>query len=301
MEAVKTFSDIGKRLIAERKDVLNLGVVWPSSKKYIEAITEAADMGLIKPILIGNESEIMALLKKSADYSVINANSPAEAAQIAFQQTAEGQLDVLLKADIAIREFVEYMYTDDGIMSKGDFASHICVARTPKYHKLMFITDPSVNAAPDTNTKIKILTNAASLVRKFGHAKPKAAMLAAVEAIYPAIPVTMEEAAVAKMSERGQIKDMVIDGPLSFDVAISKMVAHSKGITNSEVAGETDIFMLPTMEVANGLYKAMVQYVKADAGGIIYGAKVPIAVGSAVDSSKNILNSILLAVFAVKS
>ena len=105
------------------------------------------------------------------------------------------------------------------------------------------------------------------------------------------------EAAIAKMSDRGQIKDVAIDGPLSFDVAISAEVAHSKGIINSPVAGETDIFVGPSTATANGVYKAMVMYAKAQSAGIIFGGRVPVAAPLAVDSIENIVNSIVLSVF----
>ncbi len=134
-----------------------------------------------------------------------------------------------------------------------------------------------------------------------GIPRAKVALLAAVEAIYPAVPVTMEEAAIAKMGERGQIKDVIIDGPLSFDCAINAEVAHQKGIKNSQVAGDADIFVAPTIETADGVYKAMVMYAGALAGGIIIGGCVPIGTMYEIDSADNIMNSIVLSVLAASA
>jgi phosphotransacetylase len=139
--------------------------------------------------------------------------------------------------------------------------------------------------------------NAARLVGLLGVKQPKAALLAAVEAIYPAIPVTMEEAAIAKMSDRGQIKGCFIDGPLSFDVAISTEVAHSKGIVDSRVAGDTDIFVGPSMETAHGMYKAMVLYAGVEMAGVIFGGVVPVATSFIVDPIESIINSIVLGAY----
>ena len=161
----------------------------------------------------------------------------------------------------------------------------------------MFVSDGAVNNNPDAAKKIQIVQNAASVAKQFGVETPKAALLAAVEAIYPAVPVTMEEAAIAKMSDRGQIKGVDIDGPLSFDVAIKTEVARSKGITNSKVAGETDIFVGPSMETANGIYKAMVLYAKAESASVIVGGKAPVASPFAVDSVESAANSLLVAAF----
>ncbi len=310
METIKSYADLTRQVKSAKKGLLKLGVVWPTDRKYIDAVVEAVDMGLVRPIFFGPKAKVDALIANASEdsfgsdlndvgFEVMDCTTAAEAASKAFELARSGGCDILLKGDIASRDFVSYIYNDNGLASKKDTIVHIGVMQTPRYKKLMFVTDGAVNAAPNAAKKLNILGTAGSYVSKFGIDQPRAALLAAVEAIYPAIPVTMEEAAIAKMSDRGQIKGVVVDGPLSFDVAISTEVAHSKGITNSPVAGEADIFMPPNLETANGLYKAMVQFVKADAGAIFWGAKVPIATASAVDSSKNVLNSILLAAFGV--
>jgi phosphotransacetylase len=310
METIKSYTDLVKYIKTNKKRVLNLGVIWPTDRKYIDAVVEAVEMGLVRPFFFGPEKQMSALITDASEdsfgsdlndvgFEIVDSATPAEASYKAFKMAKDHACDILLKGDIATRDFVGFIYSENGLASKKDTVVHIGVTQTPRYHKLMFITDAAVNAAPDAAAKLNILDKTASFVSEFGYAKPKAALLAAVEAIYPAIAVTMEEAAIAKMSDRGQIKNVVIDGPLSFDVAINADIAKSKGIINSPVAGDVDIFMPPNMETANGLYKAMVQFVKAESGSIFWGTSVPIATSSTVDSSKNVLNSILLAVHGV--
>ena len=301
---IKSFDELAaetKEKIAGH-DIPKMGIIYPRGGKCVEAAVQAADSGFIQPVLFGPENEI----KKNAaaknldisSFEIKNISSPDEAARKAIEAARNGEVRFLLKGSIATRDLVEILLQpESGFTSKGKIISHIGLVDSPKYHKLMFITDAVVNAESGANVKIGIARNAAALARKLGVESPKAALLAAVEAIYPAVPVTMEEAAIAKMSDRGQIKDVIIDGPLSFDVAINADVARSKGITTSKVAGDADIFVGPSMETANGVYKAMVMYAGVEAAGMIYGGEVPVASTFIVDPVANTVNSIILGAF----
>jgi phosphotransacetylase len=230
-------------------------------------------------------------------YEIINVDKVEQVYDKLSELMADNRFDLLVKGDIGTRDFVDSFFGSGiGKLSDKSIVTHIELLQTERYHKLMFVTDGGVNANPDAGTLIQIVQNAARVCNKMGIEQPRAALLAAVEAIYPAIPITMTEAAIAKMSDRGQIKGVLIDGPLSFDVAFSAEVARSKGITNSRVAGETDIFAMSTIETAHGVNRAMVMYAGAEAAGILYGGRLPVAAGMTVDPAQNIFNSIILAV-----
>ena len=301
---IKSFEELAAAARAKvaGRDIPKVGIMYPRSGKCIEAAVQAADYGIVQPVLYGPESEI----KKSADeknldisrFEIIDISSPQDAIQKALEAANNKEVQFLLKGGMATRDLVEILLQPESkFVEKGKILSHIGLVDSPKYYKLMFITDAAINAQSDANVKIGITRNAAELARKLGVEAPKAALLAAVEAIYPAVPVTMEEAAIAKMSDRGQIKDVIIDGPLSLDVAINADIARSKGITNSRVAGDTDIFVGPSMETANGIYKSMVMYAGSDAAGIIYGGPVPIASTFMAEPVANTVNSIILGVY----
>ncbi len=286
--------------------VPRLGIIFPGSGKCIEAVNQAKKDGFAVPTMLGPESEIKKIIAGADldidDYEYIDTNDLATAVKTGVEMVKEGKLDFLLKGSIGTRELVDILIKPEtGFAGKKDIISHVGVLRTDKYPKFMFVTDCAVNAVSDAGVKIAVTQNAAGLARMMGNESPKAALLAAVEAIYPQIPVTMEEAAIAKMSDRGQIKGSDIDGPLSFDVAINTEVAHSKGITNSKVAGDTDLFVCPSVETANGLYKAMVLYVKAESAGIILGGAAPVVTTFVCDSAESVLNSITLGAYVVKS
>ncbi len=296
---IKSFAALEEALLAKgrRPKAIKTAVLNPTEPKYIEAIRKAAEKRIIEPVLIGSKEAInKAFAETSSEpskFEIINTDSP--------EQTLRAALNCkpgcIVKGNIPARKFAltlldpVYKFSGNGIMT------HIGVVKAKGYKRLMLITDGAVHAVADASKRIQIIQNAADLAGRLGIENPKAAMLAAVEAIYPAVPVTMEEAAIAKMSDRGQIKGVEIDGPLSFDCAISRKVAKAKGLANSKVAGQVDIFAMPSMETANGTYKAMVMYTGAEGAGILHGGILPAACPYTSDSETNIYNSILLAAF----
>jgi phosphate butyryltransferase len=162
------------------------------------------------------------------------------------------------------------------------------------YPKLLLMSDGGVTVAPDINKKVSIIQNAVEVAGLLGVESPKVALLAAVEVIYTAMPVTMEAAVIAKMADKGQIKNCRIDGPLSMDVALIPEVARHKGVA-SEVAGDADILIAPNIETGSGIYKAMSIFAGAKTAGLIIGGRIPIALSSRCDNEENIFHSLALA------
>ncbi|PKK82171.1 MAG: phosphate acetyltransferase [candidate division Zixibacteria bacterium HGW-Zixibacteria-1] len=301
---ITSFAELAEKTRAKIADkgIPSMGVIFPRGGKCLEAIVQAVGGGYVKPVLFGPKAEIeKAALMQNVDVGGLDIFDTATingALVKTIEAVSAGDIQFILKGSISSRDFVDMLLLPEtGFVKKGQVLSHVGVIQAPKYRKLMFVTDAAVNSVSNADIKIAITRNAAVLAKKLGIQMPKAALLAAVESIYPAVPVTMEEAAIAKMSDRGQISDVIIDGPLSFDVAIDAEVAKSKGITNSRVAGDTDIFVNPSLETANGLYKAMVMYANGEAAGIIMGGPVPIASTFTVDPVKNIINSIILGAY----
>jgi phosphate acetyltransferase len=176
----------------------------------------------------------------------------------------------------------------------GRRMSHVFRFEVPSYHKPLLVTDAAINIAPDLQTKADIIQNAVDLAIKLGVKQPKVALLAAVETVTSKLGSTLDAAALCKMSDRGQIKGALLDGPLAFDNAISEMAAQIKGI-KSEVAGDADILVAPDLEAANMLAKQL-EYLAGAAGcGVVLGARVPIALTSRADTAASRAASALLA------
>ncbi len=156
-----------------------------------------------------------------------------------------------------------------------------------------------MNIAPNLKDKIAIVNNSVAFLLRLGYIKPKVAVLGAVEMVNENMEATLDAALLSKMNQRDQIRDCIIDGPLAFDNAVSLESAKFKGI-KSEVAGDTDLLLMPDIEVGNVLYKSLVFFAKAKVASIILGAQVPIVLTSRSDSEQAKYDSILLAAAASK-
>jgi phosphate butyryltransferase len=177
----------------------------------------------------------------------------------------------------------------------GHVLSHVAAFEIPDYNRLIFVTDAAMNIAPDLNQKVQIVKNAVNVARSLGIECPKVAPLAAVEVVNPDMQATLDAAVLTQMNARGQIQNCQIDGPLALDNAVSAFAAEHKGIV-SEVAGQADILLVPTIEVGNVLYKSLIYFAKAKVGAVIAGAKAPIVLTSRADSAESKLYSLAVAV-----
>ena len=281
----------------------------PDVHSFEQIVARAKEKSATKParaVLVDtSDAEMVSAFEKAAGEKLIEPVSIAETkdankvATVALQMAAGGEVDLIVKGGFPHIEFLRQMLDRTvPFVGRGKLVSHIGVIDTKKYGKLLFITDAGLTVQPDLKQKLVLIQNAAGFAAKIGVEMPRVALLAAVEVIYPQMPVTTDAAILAKMSERKQIKGCLVDGPLSFDVAIDMAAAHSKGITSSEVAGQADILVASTIETAHGIYTAMSLYGKAEIGGVVVGGKVPVALASRSDSASNKYRSIALAILA---
>jgi phosphate acetyltransferase len=187
----------------------------------------------------------------------------------------------------------EVVKRDTGLRS-GRRVSHVFVMDVPTYHKPLAITDAVVNIAPTLDDKRDIVQNAVDLMRGLGVERPKVAILSAIETVTSKIPSTIDAAALCKMAERGQIEGAILDGPLAFDNAISAEAARIKGIA-SPVAGDPDVLVVPDLEAGNMLAKNLTFLARADAAGIVLGARVPIILTSRADNERTRMASCAVA------
>jgi phosphate acetyltransferase len=173
--------------------------------------------------------------------------------------------------------------------------SHVFLMDVPTHADVLFITDAAINIFPDLEAKRDIVQNAIDLFTQIGLGAPRVGILSAVETVTPKIPSTIDAAALCKMADRGQITGGVLDGPLAFDNAISPEAAEIKGI-RSPVAGRAQILVVPDLEAGNMLAKNLSFLAKADAAGIVLGARVPIVLTSRADSVRTRMASCAVAV-----
>jgi phosphate acetyltransferase len=273
------------------------GIVHPCDADSLQGALEAARLGLIEPVLIGPEARMRELAREHGiDLGGIDlepvAHSHAAAARAAAM-AANRQVQALMKGSLHTDELIHAVVAETALRTARRM-SHVFRFDVPTYAKPLLLTDAALNIRPTLAEKADIVQNAISFAHIMGVQLPKVAILSAVETVNPAIPSTLDAAALCKMAQRGQITGGLLDGPLAFDNAISAHAARIKKI-ESAVAGDADILVAPDLESGNMLSKQL-QYLGGDtSSGIVLGARVPIALTSRADGASARIASALLA------
>ncbi|WP_199102568.1 phosphate acetyltransferase [Aquitalea sp. ASV11] len=292
----KAFDDILQQATAQGP--LPMAVAHPCSREALLGAVEAADHGIATPILIGPRSKLVKLAEELdvdiSRFELIDTPHSHASAEQAVKLVRDGYADILMKGSLHTDEFMtEVLARDTGIRTDRRI-SHVFIMKVESYPRYLFITDAAISIEPDLMTKRDICQNAIDLTHALGIARPKVAILAAVETINPAMRATLDAAALCKMADRGQITGAVLDGPLAFDNAISHEAADTKGIV-SPVAGDPDILLVPELESGNMLAKQLTYLAAAASAGIVMGARVPIVLTSRAEDATGRLASAAVA------
>ena len=273
-------------------------VAHPCEESALTGAVEAAEAGLISPILVGPTAKIEETAKSAkvelGNLEIVDAAHSIDSAKKAVELVKAGRAEVLMKGSLHSDELLSAIVSRDGGLRTGRRISHVFVMDVPTYHKVLIVTDAAINIAPTLEDKVDIVQNAIDLAISLGLEKPKVAILAAVEVVNSKMPATLDAAALCKMAERGQIKGGILDGPLAFDNAISSQAAQTKGI-KSAVAGDPDILLAPDLEAGNILAKQLSFLANADSAGMVLGAKVPVILTSRADSVRSRIASCAVA------
>jgi phosphotransacetylase/acyl dehydratase len=286
------FAKLFKR--CEALPPVTCAVVHPCDRDSLLGSLEAARRGLIVPILVGPEAKIRAVAKAEgvdlSPYQVVGVEHSHAAAEKSVEMARSGHVEALMKGSLHTDELMETVVPSASGLRTARRISHVFVLDVPTYPRLLMVTDAAINLYPTLEEKVDICQNAIDLAHILGIAKPKVAILSAVETINPKIPGTLDAAALCKMADRGQITGALLDGPLAFDNAISIEAARTKSI-RSPVAGEADILLVPDLEAGNMLAKQLQYLAGADAAGIVCGTRVPIVLTSRADNVRTRLVS----------
>jgi phosphotransacetylase len=276
-------------------------VAHPCEESALAGALEAGEKGLIVPILVGPAAKIREVADKArldvGRAEVVDAAHSHASAAKAVELVRQGKAELLMKGSLHSDELLGAVVARETGLRAGRRISHVFIMDVPTYHKVLIVTDAAICIAPTLEDKVDICQNAIDLAVSLGLARPKVAILAAVETVTSKMPATIDAAALCKMAERKQITGALLDGPLAFDNAISKAAARTKGI-ESEVAGDPDILLVPDLEAGNILAKQLSFLANADSAGLVLGAKVPIILTSRADSVRSRIASCAVAVLA---
>ena len=292
---LKSLSDL--KLIVAGGPRKKLVLAAAQDQHSLGAVIRAWKDDIIEPIFIGNKIEIQSICDAN-NYDingirVIHETNMDTSVEIAVKMAANKEADVLMKGKIGTSALLKAVLNKEWGLRTGQLLSHFAFFEVETYHKLIAVTDVAMNIAPNLKDKIAIVNNAVNCMNKLGYINPKVAVLGAVEMVNENMEATLDAALLSKMNQRDQIKNCIIDGPLAFDNAVSYESAKHKGI-RSEVAGDTDLLLMPDIEVGNVLYKSLVFFAKAKVAAVILGAMVPIVLTSRSDSEQAKYDSILL-------
>ena len=282
-----------------------LVAAWGVDDHTISAVYMAVEAGIVEGILVGDEAIIQKVCAENnydiAKLTIVNNPNELKSISQAVDMVNAGEADILMKGLCSTDKYMRgILNKEKGLLPPKAVLSHVCVVQNPGYHKLLVISDIAVIPAPDLKQKQAMIGYVANTAKALGVEKPKVAMITATEQMLPGMPACVEAAMLAKMSERGQIAGCVVDGPLALDVALCKEAAEIKKL-KSEVAGDADCCVFPSIEAANVFYKLAGHFcpgVKMAA--MVAGAKAPCVLSSRADSTDTKLNSIALAALTAK-
>ena len=281
-------------------DIVRCAVVHPCDAGSLSGAMDAANHGLIKPVLIGPKGRIRHVAEEAGislqGVEIISVEHSHAAAEMAAAMAANKEVEILMKGSLHTDELLKAVLSHKALRT-GRRLSHVFRFDVPLYSKPLIITDAAINIEPTLQEKVDIVQNAIDFARVMGIETPKVAILSAVETVTASIPSTLDAAALCKMADRGQITGGLLDGPLAFDNAVSPDAVQIKGIV-SQVAGQADILAVPDLESGNMIAKQLEYLAGASGSGLVLGARVPIALTSRADGPMARVASTVLAVLA---
>lgn len=294
---VRGFDQIVEEVKSSKNRTISVAVA--QDLDVLQALEKANQSNLADAILVGDQQKLEKLAKehriKLSNFEIENVSDETEAVKKSIRYVREKKADVLMKGLCSTATLMKHVLDKENGLRRSNLLSHLAIFEISSYPKLIFMSDAAINIAPTLEEKIYITENAIFAAHRLGIEKPKVAIITAVEKINPGkMPATTDAAILSKMSERGQIKGAVIDGPLALDNAFSRKSCEVKGIV-SEVGGDADIAIVPEIESGNIFYKLMSYLAGAKTAGIIIGASVPIVLTSRSDSEETKFLSIAAA------
>ena len=287
--------------IAKSKGIVEAAIVNAGKLVVMEAVKQAVDVGLIKPIFIGDKSIIEKYAKdlewNISIYEIINEKDENSTALIAAKMASEDKIKIIVKGHIHTDILMKAVLKRDLNLIGKKRLSHVWHMTLEKNDKPFIITDGALNVLPKLETKMHILKNSVDFAQRIGIKRPKVSVLSATEEVLESVPSSLDASELTKRAKEENINADVF-GPMAFDNSVSKKAAEIKGIENA-VAGNTDILLVPNVEAGNGLVKMMIYFMGACAAGVVIGGKVPVVITSRADDAQARLASIAAAVVAL--
>lgn len=303
MGEIKKLADIVVE--ARAKGRKKMAVAYGQDSHTLEAVYAAYKEGLVDPILYGEKAVIEQVCAEHgidvSVFTIVDEKSDVKCVAQAVQAVATGEADVLMKGLVTTEKYMRGILNKEaGLFPPKATLSHVSVIEMPVYPKLLIVSDIAIIPLPDMKQKMQMIGYLAQTAKTLGVKAPKIACIAPAETLNPNIPSAAEGALLSKMADRGQLGNVMVDGPLSLDVALFKEVAEHKKVKGAPFAGDPDCLLFPNLEAGNVFFKASSHLCHGEIAAMLVGAKKPCVLTSRGDSSQSKLYSIALACLSCK-
>ena len=298
----KSFNELIEN-VQSAKSMKKVVVVSAQDEHTLEAVFRARKDNIVEPVLIGDKVKIKQVLERLneslEDRDIIHVEDDAAAAAKAVELIHENKADFIMKGKIQTADLLRAVVNKEKGLRTGSIMSHVVIHELPSYHKLLAVTDGGMMMYPTVHEKKQIIENAVNTLIAMGYHEPKVAVLAAVEVVNPKMPESVDAGLLKEMNQKGEIKSCIIEGPISYDLTMSKESAEIKGY-DSPVTGDADILIVPNITAGNILGKSLVYSAGAKMAGFVVGAKVPIVLTSRGSTAEEKYLSLVLSAAATK-
>lgn len=292
---MKSISQIREKVLSGKRKTI--AVAAADDMPVLEAVKDAIDDNLADAALIGNKArieEMAAQLGINMDrVEIIDEPDVVAAAEKAVALVKDGKAHVLMKGLLKTPTLLKAVLDKEKGLRTGGELSHVGVFEIPGLDRLLVVSDPAMHILPSLEEKVRILGSIKTVTDALEIKCPKVAAVCAIEVFNPKMPATVDADAITKMYKEGKIKDMIVDGPMALDIAVSAHAAEHKGY-KGEIQGDADALLMPNIEAGNVMWKTLVYLAQAKIAGIVVGAAAPVVLTSRSDSPETKLNSIML-------
>ncbi len=290
---------------ARRRGPRSMAVACAADAHTLRACADAVREGIATPILYGNRADIESIASSDGldltGMQIRDVTGDMECVRAAVADVAAGNADVLMKGLVSTDKYMHGILDKAaGLFPQGGLLSHVSVWEIPGLTRLILGADVAVIPLPDLKQKIKIAGYLAAVARSLGIETPKIAAIGPSEQLLPSVVSSTDAAILAKMADRGQMGNVILDGPLSLDTALNPEVAAEKNVQGSRVAGLADCLLFPNIESGNVFFKSVTHLAHGEVAAMVVGTRVPCVLTSRGDSPKSKLYSIALACLNVK-
>ena len=280
-----------------------MAVAAAGDEHTLQAVLRARAEGIVSPVLVGDKAIIDQVLAELGETvpaeDIYDEPDLAEAARKAVALGKEGKADFLMKGRLDTAVLLKAVVNKEHGLGKGGVMSHFTAFEVPTYHKLLLPVDGGMVTYPTLEQKKAIIENTVGALRAMGYDNPKVGVLACVEKLNPKMPETVEGDALKQMNQKGEITGCVVEGPISYDCAVSKEIADFKGFV-SPCAGDCDVLVAPNIHAGNIMGKMLAVTCGAKMAGFIVGAQCPIVMTSRGSSAEEKYLSIVISAAAAQ-